>query len=156
MISTLLLAAALASTASAADAPPKISGFDPAAMDLTAKPCVDFYQYACGGWLKKNPIPADQSRWGRFNELAERNKEILRGVLAAAAAAPKDDSSRRIGSLYGACMDEAAAEAAGLKPIAAELDAIKALDSAKDVAPLLGRLHRTGGNAGFGYGSDQD
>lgn len=155
MIKHLLLAAALAASASA-EAPKKISGFDPAAMDLSVKPCGDFYQYACGGWMKANPIPADQSRWGRFNELAERNKEILRDVLEAAAAAPKDEPSRRIGALYGACMDEGAVEAAGLKPLAAELDAIDALRSAKDLAPLLARLHRAGVNAGFGYGSDQD
>lgn len=155
MITNLFLAAALAVHASA-EAPKKISGFDPAAMDLSVKPCEDFYRYACGGWMKANPIPADQSRWGRFNELSERNKEILRDVLEAAAAAPKDDSSRRIGALYGACMDEGAVEAAGLKPLAAELDAIEALRSAKDLAPLLARLHRAGVNAGFGYGSDQD
>jgi endothelin-converting enzyme/putative endopeptidase len=153
---SLLLTALLCVPAAAADAPAKISGFDPAAMDLTAKPCADFYQYACGGWLKANPIPPDQSRWGRFNELAERNKLILRDVLEAAAASPKDDSSRRVGSLYAACMDENAAEAAGLKPLDAEFAAIKALASVKDLAPLLARLHRAGINAGFGYGSDQD
>jgi len=153
---SLLLTILLGSAASAADAPKKISGFDPAAMDLSVKPCDDFYQYACGGWMKANPIPPDQSRWGRFNELAERNKEILRGILQDAAAAPKTDSARRIGALYGACMDEAAVEAAGLKPLAPSFDAIKGLETVKDLAPLLGRLHRAGVNAGFGYGSDQD
>jgi len=147
----------LALSASAADAPKKISGFDPAAMDLTIKPCEDFYQYACGGWLKANPIPSDQSRWGRFNELTERNKEILRGILEDAAAKPGPDAStRRIGTFYAACMDEDAVEAAALKPLAPAFDAIKGLASAKDLAPLLGRLHRAGVNAGFGYGSDQD
>ena len=141
---------------SAAAAPRKIQGFDPAAMDLTAKPCVDFYQYACGGWLKANPIPADQSRWSRFNELSERNNEILRDVLEAAAASPKDNASQRVGVLYSACMDEGAVETAGLKPLAQEFEAIKGLASAQDLAPLLGRLHRAGVNAGFGYGSDQD
>lgn len=153
---SFLLTALLCLPAAAADAPKKIQGFDPAAMDLTVKPCVDFYQYACGGWLKANPIPPDQSRWGRFNELAERNKQILRDVLEAAAASPKDDASRRIGTLYGACMDESAVEAAGLKPLTTTFAEINGLTSAQDLAPLLGRLHRAGVNAGFGYGSEQD
>src|SRR2546425_9073533 len=68
--------------------------FDVKAMDKTANPCADFYQYACGGWLKANPIPADQARWGRFSELEERNKSVLRQILDEAAnPAPNRDST---------------------------------------------------------------
>ena len=134
----------------------QIRGFDPAAMDKTAKPCRDFYQYACGGWMKANPIPSDQSRWGRFNELAERNKELLKEVLESAAASPKSDSDRRTGTLYAACLDEDAAEAAGLKPLERAFSAIAGLRSASELPPLLAKLHRAGVNAGFAYGSDQD
>src|ERR1700737_4920943 len=56
------------------DIPKYIPSFDEKALDKTADPCVDFYQYSCGGWMKNNPIPADQPLWGRFNELAERNR----------------------------------------------------------------------------------
>jgi predicted metalloendopeptidase len=61
-------------------------GFDPKALDLKADPCTDFYQYACGTWLANNPIPADQSTWGRFSELQERNQRILRDILETTSA----------------------------------------------------------------------
>src|SRR5947209_19248386 len=69
------------------DVPKNIPSFDVNALDKTADPCVDFYQYSCGGWLKNNPIPADQPIWGRFNELAERNRAILHNILEDAAKA---------------------------------------------------------------------
>ena len=62
-----------------------IPGFDEKAIDRKADPCSDFYQFACGAWMAANPIPPEQSRWGRFDEIQERNRAVLRGILESEA-----------------------------------------------------------------------
>lgn len=155
----LPLAAALAVAPQAASAAAKSTpGFDPAALDRSAAPCEDFYQYACGGWMAANPIPADESNWGRFDELAKRNREKLREILEAAAPDKPGRSAteRQIGDYYASCMDEAAIEARGIAPIKPELDRIAALRSKDELPALLGHLHRIGVSPFFGFGSEQD
>jgi len=86
-------------------APKKPVIFDLSAIDTSADPCVDFYQYACGNWRKNNPIPSDQTRWGRFNELAEYNNYLLYSDLKAAADSPKTPLQKKYGDFFAACMN---------------------------------------------------
>src|ERR1700746_772553 len=84
-------------------------GFDLDGLDRSADPCSDFYQFACGNWMKKNPIPPDQARWGSFKALEDRNEAILHSILERYSA---DDPKRtpnqqKIGDYYASCMDEA-------------------------------------------------
>jgi putative endopeptidase len=126
-------------------------------LDKTADPCVDFYQFACGGWIKKNPIPADQSIWSRFGELAERNRDELRGILENAAKAPnRDANEQKIGDYYSTCMDEAAIEKKGIAVLKPEFDRISALHDKSALPALIAYLHGQGISAVFSFGSGAD
>jgi putative endopeptidase len=135
-----------------------IATFDLRAMDRTADPCTDFYQYACGGWLKNNPIPSDQAKWGRFNELIENNRRILRDILesVSAPAAQRTANDQKIGDFYASCMDEEAIEKKGIAPLKPQFDRIAQLTTKADLPAHLAYLHVNGFNAFFSIESEPD
>src|SRR5262249_23575711 len=138
-----LLAAAPAAPKAKFDASlPAPAGVNDDWLDYSADPCQDFFQFACGGWLKKNDIPADESRWGQFSVVQHRNLETLKATLDQAAqgkAPPGTPYADKLSDFYGACMDEAALEKSGLSALKAEL---KSIDSVKDVATLSAALDK--------------
>ena len=133
---------------------------DPANMDLSVKPGDDFYQYASGTWIKSNPVPAKETRWGSFNELREFNAQAVKGLVEGASADKKalaGSVTKRVGDFYAAAMDSATIEKLGFTPIKADLEKIKQI---KDVPGLLDQIAymRTSGIASpmFGLGIAQD
>ncbi|MEO6392902.1 MAG: M13 family metallopeptidase [Pyrinomonadaceae bacterium] len=153
MVGFLLFALALAQTAG-----PR-TGFDKANLDTTCKACDDFNQFANGGWLKANPIPPAFSRWGNSSILAQRNLEVAHSLLEADAvdkSAAHGSNARKIGDLYASCMDTAAIEAAGTKPIQGQLAAVDKIKDTKDLQRVLAELHRDGVGAMFFFGTLPD
>ncbi len=136
---------------------PYTPSLDVTAMDRSIDPCVDFYTYSCGGWQKKYPIPPDQTSWSVYGKLYEDNLGYLRGILEQAATAKdRDPVTQKIGDYYAACMDEAAVEKLGAKPMQPELDQVNALKKVRDIAPLVAAMHLEGDRTVFDSGSQQD
>jgi endothelin-converting enzyme/putative endopeptidase len=117
---------------------------------------MDFFEYSCGGWIKRNPIPPDQSSWDTYSKMQDENRERLRGILEAAAKpdAKRDADTQKIGDYYASCMDEKAIDAKGTEPLRPELEEIAQLKSKEDLAEVAAALRSD--NILFGFGSTQD
>ncbi len=149
----VLLVATLAASAAFAQ-----SGFDVLSLNRAVDPCGNFYQYACGGWMGKNPIPGDMSRFGRFDELQERNRTLLQNVLEAASAprANRTALEQKIGDYYAACMDEAVLNRRSMDTFQRDLNRIVVLENKAGLTALLATMYKLGAPAFFNFSSEQD
>lgn len=152
----VLLCAGLA--AAQAGAPSAAPTFDVKALDKSVDPCVNFYQFACGTWMANNPIPADKTRWGRFDELAEQNRQILHQILEtySKSGVKRDAIQQKVGDYYGSCMDEAAINAAGNKPLQPEFARINAIKTRGELIAQMASFNKQGVRTLFGFGSAPD
>lgn len=134
-------------------------GFDLTSLDKNTAACTDFYQYANGGWLTANPIPAAYSSWGVGNILNEKNRDVLHDILEAAAKntnAPKGSSEQKVGDYYASCMDEAKIEAQGAKPLKTNFDRIAAIKDQQSLQDVIAHFHSMGLHPLFNSDSTQD
>src|SRR5579883_2011510 len=143
VVTILCLMPLHAQTSGASDT---VHGFDASALDRTANPCTNFYQFACGGWMARNPVPPDRARWGRFDELIDHNNAVLRDILQQASSSHpgRTPDEQRIGDYYAACMDTATIDRKGISVLKPEFDRIAAIPDKMSMAAEVVRLHRMG------------
>ena len=156
-VGALLALGLLISPHARAAVPALKSGIDLTNLDRTCKPCQDFYQFANGGWLKRNPIPPSYSSYSNFQKLYDRNNDVLHAILSRAATshAAKGSNLQKIGDFYASCADMAAINAAGTKPIAPLLALARGAATAS-LAPTLATLSSSGVSSFFGFGPGAD
>ncbi|HEX7830444.1 MAG TPA: M13 family metallopeptidase [Thermoanaerobaculia bacterium] len=167
----VLLAVLVIALAACSSAPPPVMpapppkpllgdhGFELTQVDRSVGACEDFYQYATGGWRKANPLPSIYSRYGRFEEVAERNRETLRAILEQSAKetnAERGSGTQKIGDFWSACMNESAIEAQGAGPVQPDLDRIAAINSRAAVIAELHRQQQTGIAPLFRFSAQND
>ena len=133
-------------------------GFDTSRMDTSVEACTDFFEYANGTWLKNTQIPATESSWGTFNILRDNNNSILKQILdeAAKTRAANGTDTQLIGDFYGSCMDEAAIEKAGVKPLKPYFKTIDKIKTVEDLVRQVATMHDAGLPAIFGFGGGAD
>jgi len=149
---------AFCQTSSPSAAPDK-DGFQLSNLDRSADPCVDFYQFACGGWKKNNPIPADQPYWASFREVYVRNQKILHSTLEKTAVEDPKRSTveREIGDFYYACMDEKTVNNKGIQALKPELDRIAAIQNRDQLIQRMAYIQLlVGPSPVFSFGSSPD
>jgi putative endopeptidase len=142
----------------AAETPPKVPRFSVSYMDRSVDPGADFFHFACGTWLKENPVPPDKARWGGFTELSERNWFLIHQILdsTAASAAPANSPSQKVGDFFKSATDTNRLEQLGFKPLDADLKRIEALKSKDELLQLVAKLHDYGVGACFGESVSPD
>ncbi len=129
---------------------------DVTSMDRSVDPCADFFTYSCGGWIKNNPIPPDQSSWDTYSKMQDENTARLRSILESAVApnAGRNAVTQKIGDYYASCTDEKAIESKGAEPLKPQLDRIAAISSKAEIADVA--AHMIGNNVLFRFDSIQD
>jgi putative endopeptidase len=155
VLSSLLSSARAQQPAAAAPSKPE-PALDVTSMDRSVDPCVDFFKYSCGGWIKNNPIPPDQSSWDTYSKMQDENRSRLRGILEAAAVPDpsRNAATQKIGDYYASCTDEKAIEAKGTEPLKPGLERIAKIESKAEIADAVAAMVHA--NALFRFDSTQD
>lgn len=139
---------------------PYTPSLDTSFMDRSTDPCLNFYRYSCGNWSKVNPLPPDQAAWNVYSKMEDDNQRFLWGLLeqAVQGGAARNPNEAKIGDYFHACMDEAAVEQLGAKPLAPALSQIASLRSVEDIASYVSTQHKAGLDRGvlFGFDSEPD